>query len=146
NMVLLLFKPALWYKPKMIPVLMFSLFDCISSYLMPTTAAILMCNPLPSLSFLIFLVAILWDDFFQWLEAQPEFHSVGLEGDIVVMWWILFQIAILTLSTSLDVSDMFFMFNTFFSSSLMVVSGYYLITEQMWTIVSNTDINDVHSL
>lgn len=110
NLAMLTINVKLWKNPRMFPIMIFTLYDLIGSYLLPANALIVM--------------GLIWVPFFNQLNIS------FLNGEMVALWWFILSLLIIA-STKIDTSDMFYVLSTLLSSLLMVASVYFFVKDQI---------------
>jgi len=119
NLVMMIIRPKLWTQLKTFPIMVFSAFDLVGAYLMPTNALLLM--------------VFIWEPFFQSLN---DAIGTDINSTQIVFWWLLVQLVVMS-STSMSTSDFFYVFSTFFTSLLMAASLYFFIVQIYIPVIVN---------
>jgi len=120
NLASMLTKKSLWVQAKTFPIMIFTTFDLIGSYLSPANSAILM--------------TIIWSPLFRWISLHLNYTIEPVE---FILWFIALQMMMIS-TTNIDVAGgMFYVLVTFFSGVLMAGSAWFFISDFIRPIVNN---------
>lgn len=119
NLIMMILRPKLWLQLKTIPIMIFTFYDLIGSYLIPTNA--------------LLILSLIWDPLF--VEIN-QVLGTRLTGPNFVIYWFLINVVVIA-TTKMDSSDMFYVFNTFLTGLLMVASLYFFLVETLLPPIQN---------
>lgn len=112
SQVVNLTKLKLWFQLRTFPYQILNLFDIIGSYILLTHA--------------VLIINEIWSPFIS--------RVISISPSIIIFAWVLIQIIVIS-STKLDISDMFYVLNTFITGLVMASSIYFFIKERMVEVV-----------
>jgi len=117
NLLLMLSRSKMWSQCRLFPVMFFSIFDLLGSYLLPANA--------------LLIISSIWSPVVDIISSIFQFD---ISGGQVVFWWALIAF-IVTACTKVDSSYFFYMTHTLFAGIMMALSSYWLIRVNIMGIV-----------